>query len=236
MGSTRLPGKSMMNLAGEPLVFRIIERVKRCRKIDQIVMAIPDTPENTVISELAVNSNISVYAGHEFDLLERYYQASIFSGADVIARLPADNPVPEPSEFDKIIEHHLSLGRRGFSSNLAELNNSGYPDGIGVEVFDFTLLSEARNNSPSDQQREHVHLNFFDYTQNKAVNELWCPISTIACPKDFRRPDLILDVNTEKQYLYMSRLYDALYPANSNFHITDIIKWHDNIESANGYV
>ena len=63
--------------------------------------------------------------------------------ANYIVRLPADNAVPEPNEIDKIISHHLSLNRRGFSSNLSSFFNSGYPDGIGAEIFDFSLLSEA---------------------------------------------------------------------------------------------
>jgi spore coat polysaccharide biosynthesis protein SpsF len=120
------------------------------------------------------------------------------------------------------------LGRRGFSSNLSVIDDSGYPDGIGAEVFDVSLLAEARERHTAPRQREHVHLNFFDYTTQTAVDPLWCPISTVQCPAEFRRPDLVLDVNTQEQYEFTRQLYEDLYPRNPNFHITDIIRWYDN--------
>lgn len=229
MGSTRLPGKSMMDLAGEPLVGRLLERVKRCQRVDEIVLAIPDTSNNSVLGDLGRNHEVTVFAGSENDLVERYYQAAVASKADVIGRLPADNPTPEPSEIDRIVDHHLSLGRRGFSSNLSVIGDSKYPDGIGAEMFDFSLLAEAREHHADPQQREHVHLNFFNYSKQQAVDENWCPISTVMCPTEFRRPDLVLDVNTQEQYEFMSRLYNDLYPQNPNFHITDIIRWYDEV-------
>jgi len=229
MGSSRLPGKSMMDLAGAPLVGRILERVKRCTKLDDIVLAIPDTEKDSVLKALGEEYGIKVFLGSENDLVERYYQAALWSKAEIVGRLPADNCTPEPAEIDRIVEHHLSLGRRGFSSNLSVINESEYPDGIGAEMFDFSLLEEARDRHHDPRQREHVHLNFYDYSTARAVDEKWCPISTVKCPKGFRRPELILDVNTESQYQFMKQLYEYLYPINSEFHITDTIRWYDDV-------
>lgn len=229
MGSTRLPGKSMMDLAGAPLVGRILERVKRCIRLDGIILAIPKTAENLPLKQLADDYGVNAFLGSEYDLLERYYWAAVYEKADYVVRLPADNPTPEPQEIDRIIDHHLSLFRPGFSSNLACINNNQYPDGIGAEIFDFKLLADARSKSPSLFLREHVHLNFFDYSTGIAVDETWCPVSTVMCPQEFRRPDLILDVNTIEQYEFMRKLYEHIYPKNNNFHITDIIDWHDKI-------
>lgn len=227
MGSTRLPGKSMMLLAGEPLVARILERVRRCQRPDEIVLAIPDNDENEILGELGRACGVSVFAGSEDDLLERYYQAATAHSADVVVRLPADNATPEPAEIDRIIDFHLTLKRRGFTSNLAEIRGSGYPDGIGAEVFDMSLLREARAKAPDLRLREHVHLNFFDYETGNAVNEDWCPINTLQCPAEFRRPDIILDVNTFEQYEFIRELYEYCYTINPKFHITDIIEWYD---------
>ncbi len=229
MGSSRLPGKSMMELAGAPLVGRILERVTRCARVDAIVLAIPDTPQDRVLERLGHEYAVAVFAGSENDVLERYYQAAVAHRADIVGRLPADNATPEPSEIDRIAEHHRSLGTRGFSSNLSVIGDSGYPDGIGAEMFDFSLLAEARERHTDPRQREHVHLNFFDYGLGKAVDAQWCPISTLKCPAEFRRPDLVLDVNTQAQYEFMRQLYDYLYPRNPQFHITDIIRWYDEI-------
>lgn len=229
MGSSRLPGKSMMDLAGAPLVARILERVKRCTKLDDIVLAIPDTEKDRVLMDLGESYGIKVFAGSENDLVERYYQAALWSKADIVGRLPADNATPEPAEIDRIVDYHLSLGRRGFSSNLSVIGDSEYPDGIGAEMFDFSLLEEARARHNDPRQREHVHLNFYDYSTGQAVDEQWCSISTIKCPEGFRRPDLILDVNTQEQYEFMRQLYEYLYPRNPQFHITDTIRWYDEV-------
>jgi spore coat polysaccharide biosynthesis protein SpsF len=229
MGSSRLPGKSMMDLAGMPMVGRIIERVKRCKSLDDIVLAIPATADDVVLKELGESHGIKVFAGPENDLVERYYQAARPLKADVVVRLPADNATPEPTEIDRIVNFHLSLGKRGFSSNLSVIDDSGYPDGIGAEVFDFSLLGEVRENHSDLRKREHVHLNFFDYSNGQAVDEQWCPVNTIKCPEAYCRPDLILDVNTWEQYEFMRLLYEYIYPKNPNFHIADIINWYDTI-------
>lgn len=229
MGSDRLPGKSMMDLAGAPLVGRILERVKRCTRLDDIVLAVPDTEENRVLVNLGESYGVKVFAGSENDLVERYYQAALWTSADVIGRLPADNATPEPGEIDRIVDFHLSLGRRGFSSNLSAIGDSEYPDGIGAEMFDFSLLEEARARHIDPRQREHVHLNFFDYSANESVDADWCPVSTIKCPEGFRRPDLVLDVNTPEQYEFMRALYEYLYPRNPEFHIIDTIRWYDDV-------
>ena len=82
-------------------------------------------------------------------------------------------------------------------------------------------------NGQWDGQREHIHLNFYDYSSGQPVDLAWCPISTIKCPEGFRRPDLILDVNTPEQYEFMRQLYEYLYPRNPQFHIIDTIQWYD---------
>lgn len=231
MGSTRLPGKSLMKLAGKPLVERILERVLRCKMVDNIVLAVPHTKENEVLKLLGKACGVDVFAGSENDLLDRYLEAAMVFNADVVVRLPADNVTPEPEEIDRIIDFHLKLDKRGFTSNLAEIRGSGYPDGIGAEVFDVSLLKQAAAKNPDERFREHVHLNFFDYATGKGIDEKWCPINTLLCPEEFRRPDIILDVNTQEQYENMLQLYEDLYPRNSQFHIKDIIQWHDAKQS-----
>ena len=229
MGSERLPGKTLLPLVGEPFIGRIIERVKRVNNISEIIVAIPDNSQNIELKNYLSKLNISVFCGPENDLVERYYLAAKEHHTDLICRLPADNATPEASEIDRIINFHKSLNKPGFSSNLAEIFGSGYPDGIGVEVFDFSILCDARKKFKNLTKREHVHLNFFDYKTQKAVDNNWCPVNTIECPIAFRRPDLVLDINTYEDYLYISQLYQYLYPKNNNFNILEIIKWHDTI-------
>ena len=228
MGSTRLPGKSMMDLAGAPLVGRIIERVKRCKRVNEIVLATTQKPEDDVLEELARSYGVSAFRGSENDLVDRYYQAAKAFKADVVVRLPADNPCPEPSEIDRIIVYHLT-GQSDFSSNLAEVFGNGYPDGIGAEVFNFEILEEVWQTSSDPEKREHPHLDFFDYKSQQPADPDRYRVGTVQCPPEFRRPDLVLDVNTREEYEFMAELYEYLYPRNPEFHITDIIEWYDNV-------
>ena len=158
IGSTRLPGKSLMDLAGKPLVGRVLERVQRCNNIDDIVLAIPNTIENDPLEELAKGYEVNLYRGSEDDLVDRYYQAAKTFNATIVGRLPADNPIPEPYEIDRIIEHHIQ-SNYAFSSNLSVVYGNGYPDGIGVEAFSFSSLETIWSNETNLEKREHVALN-----------------------------------------------------------------------------
>jgi len=228
MGSARLPGKSMLGLAGAPLLTRILERVRRSRRADQIVVATTRNSEDDVLAGLAADHGVATFRGAENDLVDRYYQAARAFGADVIVRLPADNAIPEPAEIDRIIEFHLR-GQSEFSSNLAEVFGNGYPDGIGAEVFDLATLEQVRADCGDPLRREHPHLNFFDYETQTAARPERYRVGTVRCPSAFRRPDLRLDVNTRQDYEFMARLYQDLHPGNPQFHITDVIDWYDNV-------
>jgi spore coat polysaccharide biosynthesis protein SpsF len=227
MSSTRLPGKSMMPLAGKPLVYRMVERLKKCKQVDEIVIATSDQPEDQVLVELANELGVSYFQGNLLDVRDRYLNAAEKSKADFIIRIPADNPMPDANEIDKLIEFHLKNNSQGFSSNLAQVNNSGYLDGIGAEIFSTRLLRESVARSNSDTVKEHVHRNFFDYSTQTPVDASWCPIASPKAPAELRRPDIILDVNTMDDYTKIKRIYDNLYPNNPNFTTVDVINFLD---------
>ena len=227
MSSTRLPGKSMMPLADKPLVYRMVERLKKCKKVDEIVIATSDQPEDKVLVDLASELGVSSFQGNLLDVRDRYLKAAKKFKADFIIRIPADNPMPDANEIDKLIEFHLVNNPQGFSSNLAQVNNSGYLDGIGAEIFSTKLLQESVARSNSDIVKEHVHRNFFDYSTQTRVDASWCPIASPKAPAELRRPDIILDVNTMDDYTKIKRIYDHLYPQNPNFTTEDVINFID---------
>ena len=227
MSSTRLPGKSMMPLADKPLVYRMVERLKNCKKIDEIVLATSDQPEDQVLVELAKELQVSYFQGNLLDVRDRYLKTAEKFQADFILRIPADNPMHDSNEIDKLVEFHLEHNPSGFSSNLAQVNNSGYLDGIGAEIFSTKLLQESVARSSSDTVKEHVHRNFFDYSSQTPVDSSWCPIASPKAPAELRRPDIILDVNTMDDYTKIKRIYDNLYPKNPNFTTVDVINFLD---------
>ena len=199
MGSTRLPGKSMMDLAGAPLIGRVLERVKRCKRVDIIVLATTQNTENDALAELGQSYGVSVFRGSEDDVLDRYYQAARAFNADVVVRIPGDNPVPEPREIDRIISHHVQSDN-DFSTNYPDVLDNGYPDGIGAEVFNLEALERAWRSATDSRNREHPHTNFYDHPETYKVG-------TIECPPEFRRPDIVLDVNTREHYDFLAQLH-----------------------------
>jgi spore coat polysaccharide biosynthesis protein SpsF len=231
MSSTRLPGKSMMPLADKPLVYRMVERLKKCKKVDEIVIATSDQSEDQVLVELAKELQVSYFQGNLLDVRDRYLKAAEKFKADFIIRIPADNPIPDANEIDKLIEFHLEHNPSGFSSNLAQVNNSGYLDGIGAEIFSSKLLQESLTRSDSETVKEHVHRNFFDYPTQTPVDTSWCPVASPTAPAELRRPDIILDVNTLDDYHKIKRIYEHLYPQNPNFSTTDVINFLDTSNS-----
>ena len=228
MSSKRLRGKTLMDLAGKPLIYRIVERIKRCKEIDQLILAIPDTKIDNEISKINFNCDIKIFRGSEDNLVSRYYLAAKKYNSKIVVRLPGDNCMPEPSEIDKIIKFYKKFDKPFFASNLSNILNNNYPDGIGAEVFGFNFLDDLNNMSLEKLNKEHIHLNFFDYKNDKPINKKWCNVRTIKCPKKFSRPDICLDVNTLKDYKFIKNIYENLYPINSNFNIVDIIKFLDN--------
>lgn len=191
-------------------------------------MATTQLPSDDVLADLGKEYGVSVFRGSENDLVDRYYQAGKAHGADIMLRLPADNATPEPGEIDRIVQYHLSSDTV-FSSNLTQVFGNNYPDGIGAEVMDFQAFEEIWAKGADTFRREHAATNFFDYGTQQAVDPERYPVGTVPCPAAFARPDLILDVNTPEQYVFIRELYEYLYPRNPQFHITDTIAWYDTV-------
>jgi spore coat polysaccharide biosynthesis protein SpsF len=97
MESTRLPGKVMMPLAGEPLLLRFIERIRRSKYGHALVVATTNRPSDHAIVELCLLHGIDVMRGHPTDLLDRHYQAAVQHGADVVVKIPSDSMHISPS-------------------------------------------------------------------------------------------------------------------------------------------
>jgi spore coat polysaccharide biosynthesis protein SpsF len=232
MGSIRLPGKSMMKLAGIPLVSRILDRVKRATKIDEIVLATSDQGKDDVLIDLANKCLVSYFRGSETDLVDRFYKAAKFYKADVVLRLPADNPCPEPSEYDRLIDYHLSSAN-DFSSNICNFMGNGYPDGIGVEAFTFNSLETIWKVEKNTLKREHIALNYYDYINDNLPSDSTFSVGTINCPKIFSRPDIILDINTAEEYQMINNLYENLVHKKPHFTFSDVIEWFD-LQKYNG--
>ena len=227
-GSSRLPGKVMKMLSDKMVIEHVIERLNRCKEIDFLVLAIPDTKDNNVIAKIKFNKKIKIFRGSEDNLLHRYYMAAKKYKTDIVVRVPGDNCMPEPTEVDRIIKFYKKFKKPFFASNLSNILGNNYPDGIGAEVFGFNFLEDLIKKKLSLKLKEHIHLNFFDYKKNCSIDEKWCKVRTINCYKKISRPDICLDVNTLNDYNFINKIYSSLYKYNNQFTIKDIIKFLDN--------
>ena len=226
MKSKRFPHKVVKDLCGAPLIERILQRIKRIKKIKTIILATTKRKDDDVLIEIAKSNKVEVFSGSENDLVDRYYQAVKGKKANHILRLPADNPIPEASEYNRLINYHLKSDN-DFSSNLCNFMGNGYPDGIGVEIFTFNSLKKIWKNEKRKKFREHVALNYYDYQKDKKNLKFNFKIGTIRCPKQISRPNLFLDVNYQKDYLFIKEIYEYFWPQKKNFTIKDVVKWYD---------
>ena len=205
-GSVRFPKKVLTKINGITLIEQIINRVKKAKKIDKIVLATTKKKEDEILCKIAKKNEISFFRGSENNLVDRYYKAAVHFNANLILRLPADNPIPEPKEYDRLIRYHFK-SKNDFSSNICNFKNNGYPDGIGVEIFNFNALKKIWLLQKNKKFQEHIALNFYDYDKKKPYKRFNFKLGTIKCPKDISRPKLILDVNYKEDLILIKKIY-----------------------------
>lgn len=152
MGSTRLPGKVLKDICGKPMLWYVIERVKRAKLINEIVVATTTNVEDDEIIKIAEQCGVKTFRGSKDDVLDRYYQAAKEFEADIIVRITADCPLIDSEIIDKTVEFFLK-GDFDYVSNTVKPT---FPDGLDVEVFSFGALKEAWENATKLSEREHV--------------------------------------------------------------------------------
>jgi len=160
MGSSRLPGKVLMEIDNKPLLKFMYERVDKATLIDKIVIATTISEIDDPIVDLCKNNNYEYYRGSEDDVLDRYYQAALPFNPKTVIRLTADCPLCDPNLVDKTI---MLFNKKNvdYASNTVPPDSKKYPDGMDVEVFSFKSLKSAWKNSVDKKEREHVTFYFW---------------------------------------------------------------------------
>ncbi|OGH56775.1 MAG: hypothetical protein A3G34_14775 [Candidatus Lindowbacteria bacterium RIFCSPLOWO2_12_FULL_62_27] len=148
MTSTRLPGKALVDIAGKPLTGWIVDRARQCRRLDEVVLAIPAEPEDDPLAR-RFSSSCRIHRGSLHDVLDRYWSAAKDSGADAVVRVCGDNPLFEAPIMDAAVERFLAAG-------VDYANTLGCPIGIGAEVFRYDALDRAHREATEAYQHEHV--------------------------------------------------------------------------------
>ena len=152
MSSQRLPGKSMMDLCGKPVIQHVLER---CLQIgaDVVVLAVPEGPESAPMVDVARTLNVHVYWGSETDVLSRYVGAAKAARADIIMRVTGDCPMIDPKVCRKVLDYAIA-NKFSYTSNVHKKRT--YPKGFDCEVFTMETLLAAAARPHCKVEREHV--------------------------------------------------------------------------------
>ncbi len=156
MGATRLPGKVLLDIGGQPMLVRVVERARRAGKLDAAIVATTSKDQDNPVDELCRERGYFCFRGSQTDVLDRYYQAAKASRAEVIVRITADCPAIDPQLIDLTVEAFQESGADFAANRLPPPWSRTYPIGLDVEVVTFGALERAWQEARQPFQREHV--------------------------------------------------------------------------------
>jgi spore coat polysaccharide biosynthesis protein SpsF len=159
LGSSRLPGKVLMNICGKPLLWHVLERVRAAETLDEIVVATTDVNEDAPLREFLEQQDVKMFIGSEDDVLDRFYQTAKHYGADVIVRITPDDPFKDPEVIDRAVRLLVEADPPvDYVSNCSYDGSvrATYPEGIDVEVMTFDCLRRMWQRADRPSEREHL--------------------------------------------------------------------------------
>jgi spore coat polysaccharide biosynthesis protein SpsF len=155
MGSTRLPGKVMMNLIGKPMLVHELSRIARSKWVSSLVVATTTSHSDDCIVDMCKEHDCQFFRGSEPDVLDRYYQCAKQFGADSVIRLTADCPLIEPTIIDRVVEEFIHKSPYvDYVSNI--IPQRTFPQGLDTEVMSFSALERSWIEDKNPALREHV--------------------------------------------------------------------------------
>jgi len=209
--SSRLRGKVLKTILGKSLLELQIERVRRSKNINRLIIASTTDISDDAIETLCNSLDIACFRGSHANVLDRFFQAALQYKPNHIVRLTGDCPLTDPEIIDKCIEFYLE-GDYDYVSNTIEHT---FPDGLDVEIFKFSALANAWKNAKLPSEKEHVtpyiHQNStqFKIGSYKQKQNL----------SSFR-----WTVDEYEDFNFVTQIYENLYPCNPHFKTNDILK------------
>ncbi len=211
MSSHRLPGKVLRDLAGAPMILRQIERVRRARRIDSLVVATSDDRSDDVLADVLAGAGVGLFRGSLDDVLARYVGAlEAFGPADHVVRLTGDCPLADWDVIDAVIVRHLESGADYTASTWGKRT---FPKGLDVDVVTTAALREADAEAVDPYDREHVLPFIYGRPERYRLQGLTQPAE---------EGDVRWTVDLPDDYAFVSAVYDALYPGDPAFSSEDV--------------
>jgi spore coat polysaccharide biosynthesis protein SpsF len=214
-GSSRLPNKVLLPLAGRPLLVRMVERVQAARLAGTVVVATTTDPADQAIVAWCREAGLTYYCGHPDDLLDRHYQAGRRHGARAVVKIPSDCPLIDPAVIDRVIGAYLQdPAGVDFVSNL---HPPTYPDGQDVEVMPMSVLEQAWQEAERDFEREHTTPFFWENPQRfRLKNVTW------ETGRDYSLSHR-WTIDYPEDYEFIRAVYATLYPVKPLFGLEDVL-------------
>ena len=210
MTSTRLPGKVLLPLADKPILVRLLERLRRVRRVHDIVVATTTNATDDPIAALCAQQGVHCYRGNEYNVLSRYADAARLHGADTVVRITSDCPLIDPALIDQVIDTY----EKGDSDYVSNMLPPTWPYGMAVEVFSAVALAQAHAEATQPSEREHV-------TPFINGNPERYRLLNVASPVDLSHHRWTVD--TPEDYELVGLLFGHLIPTRPNFAMADVI-------------
>lgn len=173
-GSSRLPGKVMKELAGKTNIEWVVDRVKRSRYVDEVMVITSIEKNNLPLIALCSGLGIRVSVGSENDVLDRYYQTAKLLQPEYVIRITADCPLFDWRYLDMAIEQ-----LEKDTDYMGQMEDS-FPDGLDIEIIKFSALKESWELAELTLEREHVTQYIRKHPEKFKIQNLVCPIPGIA--------------------------------------------------------
>lgn len=157
VGSTRLPNKIFLEIEGQPLIWHVVNRLKKSMFLDSIIIATTINRKDDAIENWAISNEILYFRGSEENVLERFYQAALQFKSDIVVRVTADDPFKDYKIMDQVIERFIDENADFACNN----NPPTFPEGMDIEVFSVDAIAKAKNNVKTDFDKEHVTQYFY---------------------------------------------------------------------------
>ena len=183
MSSSRLPGKILADIAGQPMLQRVFMRTSRAASVTETIFATTTDSSDDPIAEYCDFSRIPFRRGSQFDVLDRYYQTAKDTKADIVVRITADCPVIDPALINDAVNTLVEDEYDFVCNRLPPPYHRTYPIGLDVEACTFDVLEKAWQEAKEPQHREHAMPYLYEGVEFSAVSR---QLSDGISPRGFR--------------------------------------------------
>jgi spore coat polysaccharide biosynthesis protein SpsF len=214
MGSSRLPGKVLEDIHGHTVIGRLVNRLRLCQRLSDVVVATSTASGDDVLVEWCHQNNVPCFRGSEEDVLNRVVGAHKFMGSDLVVEITGDCPMTDPNLIDLGIETFL-IHKPDVVTNCGP--HLTWPMGQYVQVFPLQLLEEVDLTVSDPAVHEHVSLFFYEHPERYRVLEL-------LAPNRWREPTWRLQLDYPEDLEFQRQIHALLEPIyGANFDTEDIV-------------